>query len=116
MPTLEHNGLVEMFRENPSLAPHILETVFHTEVPAHASVRVADSGLDQLIPVEFRADLVLELLDGEPLQALLAREPLRLGQRIDAREILLIEGRGDHLRRAHDCTSVCTSLVWIFNR
>jgi hypothetical protein len=65
MPTLEHNGLVEMFRENPSFAVHILETVFHRDVPPHASVRVADSGLDQLIPVEFRADLVLELLDDE---------------------------------------------------
>jgi hypothetical protein len=53
-----------MFRENPSLAVHILATLFHRDVPPHASVRVADSGLDQLIPVEFRADLVLELLDG----------------------------------------------------
>ncbi len=54
-----------MFRENPSLAPHILATVFHEDVPPHASVRVANSALDQLIPVEFRADLVLELLDAE---------------------------------------------------
>jgi hypothetical protein len=63
MPTLEHNGLVGMFRENPSLAPHFLEILFHMDVPPHASVRVADSSLDQLIPVEFRADLVLELRD-----------------------------------------------------
>jgi hypothetical protein len=62
MPTLEHNGLIEMFRENPALAPHFLAIVFHVDLPAHASVRVADSALDQLIPVEFRADLVLELL------------------------------------------------------
>jgi Protein of unknown function (DUF4065) len=64
MPTLEHNGLVEMFRENPSLAPHFLAIVFHKDVPPHAVVQVGDSSLDQLIPVEFRADLVLELLDG----------------------------------------------------
>lgn len=65
MPTLEHNALVEMFRENPSLAPHFLATVFHLDPPPHASVRVADSALDQLIPVEFRADLVLELLNDQ---------------------------------------------------
>jgi hypothetical protein len=65
MPTLEHNGLIEMFRENPSLAPHFLSLLFHVEVPSHASVRVADTALDQLIPVEFRADLVLELRDDE---------------------------------------------------
>ena len=65
MPTLEHNGLIEMFRENPSLAPHFLNLLFHVDVPPHVSVRVADTALDQLIPVEFRADLVLELRDDE---------------------------------------------------
>jgi hypothetical protein len=63
MPTLEHNGLVEMFRENPSLAPHLIEKLFHIKLPSHASVKVVESSLDQMIPVEFRADLVLELLD-----------------------------------------------------
>jgi len=63
MPTLEHNGLVEMFRENPSLAPHLIEKLFHIKLPSHASVKVVESSLDQMIPIEFRADLVLELLD-----------------------------------------------------
>ncbi len=63
MPSLEHNGLVDMFRENPSLAPHFLRTLFHLDVPPHAGVGVAESSLDQLVPVEFRADLVLELRD-----------------------------------------------------
>ncbi|AUX27283.1 hypothetical protein SOCEGT47_078670 [Sorangium cellulosum] len=63
MPTLEHNALVEMFRERPELAPHVLATLFHVEVPPHASVAVVESSLDQLIPAELRADLVLELRD-----------------------------------------------------
>jgi hypothetical protein len=63
MPTLEHNGIVEMFRENPELAPHLMATLFHVDVPPHASVAVVESSLDQLVPVEFRADLVLELRD-----------------------------------------------------
>jgi hypothetical protein len=65
MPTLEHNGLVEMFRENPSLAPHFLATLFALAVPPHATVGVVESSLDQMIPVEFRADLVLELRDAK---------------------------------------------------
>ena len=60
---MEHNGLIEMFRENPALAPHFLALLFHLQVPPHSTARVADSTLDQLIPVEFRADLVLELCD-----------------------------------------------------
>ncbi|WP_437634676.1 hypothetical protein [Sorangium sp. So ce854] len=63
MPTLEHNALVEMFREHPELAPRLLATLLHVEVPPHASVAVVESSLDQLIPVEYRADLVLELRD-----------------------------------------------------
>ena len=63
MPTFEHNALVEMFRDNPELAPHLLALLFHVDVPPHASVGVVESSLDQLIPVEFRADLVLELRD-----------------------------------------------------
>ncbi|XXX76559.1 hypothetical protein WMF30_53815 [Sorangium sp. So ce134] len=63
MPTLEHNALVEMFREHPELAPRLLATLFHVEVPPYALVGVVESSLDQLIPVEFRADLVLELRD-----------------------------------------------------
>jgi hypothetical protein len=61
MPTLEHNSFVEMFRENPYLAPHFLQLLFHLDVPQHVSVAVVESSLDQLIPIEFRADLVLEL-------------------------------------------------------
>ncbi|WP_437655798.1 hypothetical protein [Sorangium sp. So ce1182] len=63
MPTLEHNGLVDMFRENPSLAPHFLKILFHLDLPPYATVAVVEASLDQLIPVEFRADLVLELRD-----------------------------------------------------
>jgi hypothetical protein len=58
-PTLEHNALVEMFREHPELAPHWLATLFHLDVPPHISVGVVESSLDQLIPVEFPRSLRL---------------------------------------------------------
>ena len=69
MPTLEHNGLVDLFRDNPALASHLVEILFGLAVPATPPARIADSALDQLIPIEFRADLVLELLgpDGAPV-------------------------------------------------
>jgi len=72
MPTLEHNAIVEMFRENPELAPHFLAILFHVDVPSHASAAVVESSLDQLVPVEFRADLVLELRNaaGRPVLAI----------------------------------------------
>jgi hypothetical protein len=63
MPSLEHDGVVELFRDKPELGPYLLERIFHLPVPAHTQVRIADSSLGQLLPIEFRADLVLELLD-----------------------------------------------------
>ncbi len=65
MPTLEHNGLIEMFRENPDLAPRLLATLLDMAIPPYATVGVVESSLDQMIPVEFRADLVLELRDAQ---------------------------------------------------
>jgi hypothetical protein len=64
-----HQGIIAMFRENPSLAPHLIEKLFPVQLPPHASAKVVESTLDQMIPVEFSADLVLELLDeqGEPV-------------------------------------------------
>ena len=65
MPTLEHNAIVEMFRENPLLAPHLLSLLFRLEIPGYATAAVVEASLDQMIPVEFRADLVLELRDAK---------------------------------------------------
>jgi hypothetical protein len=61
MPSREHNTLVELFRDNPSLAMELLTGALQVPVPAHHSIAVVESSLDQLIPTEFRADLVLEL-------------------------------------------------------
>ena len=65
MPTLEHDGVVRLFRDNPSLAPRVIEDIFRMPLPAHATIRVADCALDQMLPIEFRADLVLEVLNDE---------------------------------------------------
>jgi hypothetical protein len=37
--------------------------LFHLDLPAHAAVTVGETALDQLLPIEYRADLVLELRD-----------------------------------------------------
>jgi hypothetical protein len=65
-------------------APHLLARLFRLDVPPHVSVRVADSSLDQLIPVEFRADLVLELRDDK--EAVVLSIVLESQRDIDARK------------------------------
>jgi hypothetical protein len=64
MPSIEHQALVDLFRQNPDLAPRLLEQVFQIPIPPRCSVAIVEASLDQLTPIEFRADLVLTLSDG----------------------------------------------------
>jgi len=54
-----------MFRENPSLALLLLEQILHLPIPEHTSVAVVEAALDQLVPIEYRADLVIEVKQGD---------------------------------------------------
>ena len=61
MPSLLHEGLIDLFRNRPSLAAELLRDVLHAPVPPFADVRVGEANLTDLAPAEFRADLVLLL-------------------------------------------------------
>jgi hypothetical protein len=63
MPSLTHDALLQLFRNRPTLAPELLRDVLHTPVPAFDHVRVGDATLTEIVPTEYRADLVL-LLEG----------------------------------------------------
>jgi hypothetical protein len=62
MPSLEHTALVGMFRNSPELIPRLLSQL-GVPVPSHDTVTVSEATLDQLLPIEFRADLIVELRD-----------------------------------------------------
>jgi len=64
MPSLEHAALVEMFRTHPELIPLLLREALGVTVPDYQTLSVSEAALDQLVPIEFRADLVVEFLDG----------------------------------------------------
>jgi hypothetical protein len=64
MPSLLHEGLLDLFRNRPTLAAELLRDALHAPLPTFEGVRVGEGNLTDLLPVEFRADLVL-LLEGE---------------------------------------------------
>lgn len=66
MPSLEHETPLMLFREEPALVPALLREALGIEVPAFATVDVAESGFNEAQPVELRADMVIELRDGTP--------------------------------------------------
>ena len=85
MPSLEHNALVELFRDDPALAHRLLRHVLGVTVPAHSLATVAEAALDQLIPTEFRADLVVELRDAAGVLLLAIIVEVQLGVDPDKR-------------------------------
>lgn len=61
MPTLLHESLVNMFRMSPEFAADVLATALGVSIPAHDRAAVTSADLSELLSVEFRADVVVEL-------------------------------------------------------
>jgi hypothetical protein len=64
MPSLDHEILVDLFKNRPSLAAELLVEVLDLSLPAYTEARIASADLTEIQPAEYRADLVVLLLDG----------------------------------------------------
>ena len=64
MPSGTHEWLVELFRNRPSLAPELLREALQVELPKFTEAQVDSADLTDVQPAEYRADLVVRLLDG----------------------------------------------------
>ncbi len=64
MPSMAHEVLVDLFKTRPSLAAEILVEVLGFSLPAYTEARVASIDLTEIQPAEYRADLVVLLVDG----------------------------------------------------
>jgi hypothetical protein len=67
MPSFLHELLIELFRDQPELAPTMLRDALGVPLPAYQEARVENANLNQLRPVEYDADLVVLLEDGKPV-------------------------------------------------
>jgi hypothetical protein len=70
MPSLTHEALLLLFRNRPELAPELLREALGIELPAYTEVRVESADLTEVVPAEYRADLVVLLVDGKPVLAI----------------------------------------------
>src|SRR4051794_21123967 len=76
MPSALHEVIIELFRDHPALAPELLREQLNVELPAFTDISVADAKLAELVPTEFRADLVVLLRDGRPVFAVVVEVQL----------------------------------------
>jgi hypothetical protein len=58
-PSFTHDSLVELFANCPALAAQLVREVLRCEIPAFERAEVRRAELTQLVPTEYRADLVV---------------------------------------------------------
>ena len=81
MPSQLHEALLQLFRNRPSLAPELLRDALHFELPAYTDVRIDAAELTDIQPAEYRADLVVLLLNGEPVLGIIVEAQLSTDER-----------------------------------
>jgi hypothetical protein len=67
MPSLSHEALLLLFRNRPELAPELLRDALHVTLPPYSNVRLESADLTDVSPAEYRADLVVLLVDATPV-------------------------------------------------
>jgi len=100
MPSMAHEILVDLFKNRPSLAAEILVEVLGLSLPAYTEARLASIDLTEIQPAEYRADVVVLLLDGDiPVRVLIIEVQLA----VDPRKRLSLPAYVTVSRAIHGC-------------
>jgi hypothetical protein len=94
MVSLLHEGVIKLVRDCPSFAADLLGQLLHIDVPGFREARLADATLNELVPVEYRADAVVVFTEDKPVFGAIVEAQL---QRDDDK---LLPGRCMRLRHA----------------
>lgn len=82
MVSMAHEVLVDLFRNRPSLAPEILVEALGITLPSYTEARLASIDLTRVQPAEYRADVVVLLLDRDaPVLVLIVEVQLAIAAR-----------------------------------
>jgi hypothetical protein len=65
MPSMAHETLVDLFKNRPALGAELLAEALGVALPPYSEARLLSIDLSQIRPAEYRADLVVLLLDGD---------------------------------------------------
>jgi len=78
MVSMRHECLVDLFKNRPSLAAEMLVEVLGVVLPAYTEARVVSADLTETQPAEYRADIVVLLLDdGQPVRVIIVEVQLK---------------------------------------
>jgi hypothetical protein len=100
MPSMAHETLVDLFKNRPSLGAELLSEALGEDVPSYTEARVISVDLTQIRPAEYRADVVVLLLDGDvPVSVLIIEAQLG----VDPRKRFTWPDYAMGARAAHGC-------------
>ena len=81
MPSQLHEALLLLFRNRPALAPELLRDALRITLPQYSDVRIDSAELTDVQPAEYRADLVVLLLEGVPVLGIVVEAQLSPDER-----------------------------------
>ena len=82
MPSFAHDVVADLFKTRPSLAAEILVEVLGISLPAYTEARLVSVDLTEIAPAEYRADVVVLLLDGDiPVRVIVVEVQLAMDPR-----------------------------------
>ena len=99
MPSHLHEALLQLFRNRPSLAPELLQSALNVELPRYTEARIHSPDLTDVKPVEYRADLVVQLLSETPVLGIVVEVQLSP----DARKRYVWPAYAANLRAQLEC-------------
>lgn len=67
MVSLLHEGVIELVRDRPAFVADLLDRLIDVKVPAFTEARLAEAALNELVPVEYRADAVVVFAERKPV-------------------------------------------------
>jgi hypothetical protein len=70
-----------LFRNRPELAPELLRDALRVSLPSYSEVRIDSAELTDIQPAEYRADLVVLLLEGIPVLGIVVEAQLSPDER-----------------------------------
>ena len=78
---MAHEVLVDLFKNRPSLGAELLSEALGVELPSYSEARLVSIDLTKIKPAEYRADVVVLLLQGEvPIAVLIVEVQLGIGR------------------------------------
>jgi hypothetical protein len=81
MPSQLHESHLFLFRSQPTLAADLVHRAFGVVLPPYAEARVASGDLTEVMPQEYRADMVIELWTDSPVYGLVVEVQLSQNDR-----------------------------------